>query len=198
MAVIECTCALCGRPFSTKFRRQRALQRYCSFSCAMRHRHQAKSAWLMATFWQRFWERVVKRDDGCWLWTGPVVRQGYGVITRPGFPRAKRLFRAHRLSWEDHYGPIPAAVDILHRCDVPACVRPEHLFLGTDLDNQRDAKFKGRKARGSRCARAKLTEADVRAIRAASDADSQELAARYGTTRGNIRRILTRRTWNHL
>lgn len=81
----------------------------------------------------RFWEKVNKTET-CWLWTAST-QGGYGQI---GHDIYLRPVRAHRVSWELHYGPIPAGLDVLHKCDNPPCVRPDHLFIGTALDNVQD------------------------------------------------------------
>ncbi len=86
----------------------------------------------------RFWEKVQK-GDGCWEWTGAKTR-GYGVIN---MGRGKGLKGAHRLSYEINVGPV-GALWVLHRCDNPPCVRPDHLFLGTTADNTQDMMSKGR------------------------------------------------------
>jgi hypothetical protein len=81
--------------------------------------------------------------SGCFLWAGATNRDGYGA-----FGIGKRTVRAHRLAFEHERGPIPAGLKVLHRCDTPQCVNPEHLFVGTDLDNQRDMIAKGRGRQG--------------------------------------------------
>jgi hypothetical protein len=85
---------------------------------------------------------VCPYDHGCWFWIGGTVRDGYGSIGRGA--RGAGVIRAHRLSWLIHYGEIPEGLNVLHKCDNPSCVRPDHLFLGTTADNMEDARNKGR------------------------------------------------------
>lgn len=95
---------------------------------------------------ERFWKKVQKHDDGCWLWTAGTDGKGYGQFRI----RLGLKTKAHRFSYELAHGPIPKADEgyhgwcVLHRCDNPACVRPEHLMLGTHQDNMRDMWQKGR------------------------------------------------------
>ena len=79
---------------------------------------------------------------GCWLWLGSVTEHGYGTATVK-----RKSFKAHRLSWEVHIGPIPNGLWVLHKCDVPLCVNPNHLFLGTRQDNIADMMRKRRQQR---------------------------------------------------
>ena len=92
----------------------------------------------------RFWAKVAI-GDGCWTWTAAITAFGYGVIQWQGKKRP-----AHRIAWELTYGPIPAGKWVLHKCDNPPCVRPDHLFLGTVIDNVADMVAKGRQVRGDR------------------------------------------------
>jgi hypothetical protein len=109
---------------------------------------------------ERLLAKTVQQGE-CLLWTGHTTGNGYGGIKHRG-----RTLRAHRVSYELHTGPIPAGMEVLHRCDVPACVNPEHLFLGTHADNMKDKSAKGRVARnfGEANGRAKLTDEQVRII----------------------------------
>ncbi len=107
----------------------------------------------------------------CIPWWGSMNIKGYGILKRKG-----RQFRATRLVWEECFGPIPDGMCILHRCDNPPCVNPEHLFLGTRGDNNRDARAKGR-SRG----KARLTPDQVREIRASTESHAAA-GRRYGIT----------------
>jgi len=91
---------------------------------------------------ERFWEKVEKTDT-CWLWTGSVTKSGgYGQLSIHNRP-----VRAHRFAYELIVGPIPEGLRVCHHCDVPRCVRPDHLFLGTAKDNTRDMMAKKRMRR---------------------------------------------------
>jgi hypothetical protein len=86
-----------------------------------------------------FWSRVDTSGD-CWEWQGARVSKGYGSLAIEG-----RAATAHRRSWELTYGPIPTGMHVLHRCDNPPCVRPDHLWLGTNTENVYDSMAKGRR-----------------------------------------------------
>lgn len=93
---------------------------------------------------ERFWAKATS-GDGCWEWMGPRVGIGYGSFWANG-----KTVRAHRLAWELVNGPIPTGLSVLHRCDNPPCVRPDHLFIGTNADNSKDMVQKGRSPTGLR------------------------------------------------
>lgn len=150
---------------------------------------------------EKFWAKVHK-TEGCWLWMANRLphKRDYGLIHEGG--RGSRSLRAHRVSYELAYGPIPDGLDVLHRCDNPPCVRPDHLFLGTQLDNMRDMHRKGRQGPprdivGVKNINAKLAEADVVAILLSKE-PSPVLAARYGVTKECIGHVRRRVTWKHV
>lgn len=142
---------------------------------------------------ERFW-RLVAKGDGCWTWLGTKTCGGYGKIHVSGEARqSRRSAWAHRVSWELANGPIPGGLFVCHQCDNPSCVRPDHLFLGTNDDNMQDAKRKGRNAKGERHGMAKLSDEDVREIRRRSAAGdtAAALGARFGVHPPAISRVLT-------
>lgn len=153
----------------------------------------------------RFWSKV-KKTDGCWVWIG-AMDHGYGEI-RIGGRAAKRPVRANRVAFAIANGRLPVGL-ICHRCDNPACVRPDHLFEGTQKDNIQDASRKGRLHRGPRNYRllgelngqAKLTAEIVRKIRseyADRTATPTQIARRHGVGTQAIWSVIYRRTWAHV
>ena len=151
---------------------------------------------------ERFWSKVDKTgSNGCWVWTG--AKNGSG---RPfsGIGQGNKVRLAHRLSYEFAYGPIPEGLLVCHHCDNPACVRPDHLFLGTQSDNLRDAYRKGRLTQlrpapsGVENQNAKLTDEMVRAIRAEVGQTHRQLAKKYHVTHGTITAAISRKSWRHV
>ena len=151
----------------------------------------------------RFWIKVDMNGGlfACWPWMGARTERGYGRFGLGGKNR-----HAHRVAWELTYGPIPAGLWVLHHCDNPACVHPDHLFLGTHADNMADMSSKRRQAkqhpnlRGELNGATKLTRSDVVTIREvlAAGGRSSELARRFGVSRRAISLIASRTTWSWL
>lgn len=92
----------------------------------------------------RFHNKYDIDGNGCWIWNGALRKDGYGILKING-----RCDGAHRYSYEISKGEIPTGLFVCHKCDVPSCVNPEHLFIGTQEDNMKDSVSKGRKSRSS-------------------------------------------------
>lgn len=138
------------------------------------------------------WSSVPAPSTGCRLWVKATAAGGYGQ-----FSWKDRLRLAHRAAYELAHGLIPSGMVVCHKCDVPACINPDHLFLGTHVDNMRDAVAKGRAVRGARHPLAKITESDARSI-SASPLSYARLATRYGVSKNLIYRIKKGIAWPHL
>lgn len=160
----------------------------------------------MKTLEERFWEKVDKNGPApphvpelgpCWVWTAGVNSSGYAWMWLDGRPRL-----GSRIVWRIVSGEDPTQ-DVLHRCDNPRCVRPEHLFLGSDKDNARDKIRKGRAGRvlrGAEHPRARTTAEDVIDMRVlrAFGATYNALASAYGLSKRRVRDICLGRCWAHV
>jgi hypothetical protein len=181
-------CPVCGRP-----------SRYvtCSRSCAAKRRGAQRT---YPQLMDRFWAKVEK-TDGCWQWTGSRNSDGYGNF----HDRGTHSTKAHRFIYERTYGEIPPGYNVCHRCDNPSCVRPDHLFLGTQADNMRDCQRKGRYSRatgqiGSAHHYSKLKESDIPIIRSlrASGVTFKAIGQRFGVRDVTIQNIFNGHTWSHV
>ena len=162
----------------------------------------------------KFWSFVIKTNT-CWQWTGNLVGMGYGSITTWHKGKCKG-HRAHRVSWMLHFGEIPKGLNVLHKCDNPACTNPEHLWLGTHAENVADKVKKHRQARrdthGSKTMPHKIrrgidhwmarlsiddiikirnTDTSIRGTRTA-------LAKQFKVSKTQIMRILARTSWKSI
>lgn len=195
------TCEHCG---AVRFADPKnSKQRFCGYSCSMLHRPPAVPRRPLE---ERFWEKVVKGDD-CWLWTGSTDGHGYGTINPGG--RGLSPLKAHRVSLEIYLGrPIREGMGALHHCDNLPCVRPDHLFEGTQADNAADMVAKQRSTAGRPSlipgelhVLAKLNDTAVREIRARyalGGIGAPRLAREYGVSTKTVQYVLIRKTWKHV
>lgn len=147
---------------------------------------------------ERFWFCVVRKsNDECWEWTGTKTNRGYGNIEIDG-----HAVGAHRLSYIIHFGEIPPNMDICHHCDNRGCVNPNHLFVGTNMDNVQDKIRKGRQPHGMNIKLSKLCDDDIPKIRslyATGKYSQREIAKMFGLkTHVSICRIINGTGWKHI
>jgi hypothetical protein len=198
---VDVACARCGVLFRKK---HDAVAIYCSAQCIYETR--------FGDVADRFWS-YVKKSDGCWLWTAHGSGRGYGR-----FRIHAKYHVASRVSWQLHYGAIPDGLLVCHHCDNPTCVRPDHLFLGTNKDNIADCLAKGRRlapkgsdhwmqhhperiARGIRSGSAKLDDAKVQYIRtlyAKGGVSHAALGKRMGVSSSLIGLVVRKEIWAHV
>lgn len=158
--------------------------------CVNPEHHQSR------TFEIRFWDNVEKPDGdgGCWLWSGPASKNGYGVITV-----GHQAFAVHRVSWEKHNNEkVPSGLMVCHKCNVKLCINPDHLYIGTHNDNMRDMS-NSNVLKGDKNPKALLSENDVREIKQHIRERRivyRNLAKMYGVSRQAIQDIASGRTWS--
>ncbi len=153
---------------------------------------------MRKTFAERFWYRV-KKTDTCWIWIGGKDTKGYGCYSR------ENGGRAHIVAYANLVEPVPKGMCVLHRCDNPSCVRPDHLFLGTKDDNNKDRHAKGRTSHvgrnpGSAHGMSKLDEQKVKDILVLrrSGMGLREIAACFGVSKSVISLVALRKRWQHV
>lgn len=136
----------------------------------------------------RFWAGV-KKSDGCWLWVRTKRNGSHGSMSFHDEP-----IYVHRLSYAIHHGPIPPGLFVCHRCDVPNCVRPDHLFVGSQAENIADMFAKGRRPAprgrfGSQNHKVTLTAAQVADIRRRGGENQHALGREFGVSQSTVWRI---------
>ncbi len=147
----------------------------------------------------RFWRYVAKgKKRACWPWTGHRDADGYGrIMVRVKTKRGHTVRPAHRVAYGLFVGPVPNELLVLHKCNNPCCVNPNHLRLGTPLENMADRSRSGNTLRGEMSPVAKLTAKDIRAIR--RDTRYQYVIAKdYGIIQAHVSRIKRRTVWSHI
>lgn len=182
-------CLQCGSTFTSWAWKDRGNKgKFCTPQCYWIHKSRPVA--------ERFWKQIEKTDT-CWMWTGAKRPRGYGSL---GIGPKQAYALAHRFSWELHNGQIPRGIFVCHKCDIPACVRPDHLFLGTPAENTQDAVAKGRNNRGAKVNTAKLTEQQVVSLRDmyVRGVRPITLMAIFGMSRSSVWKIVTRRSWKHV
>ncbi len=132
--------------------------------------------------------------SGCWLWIGAIGSTGYGHLRVN-----RKVVTASRLSWTLHRGEIPDSLCVLHKCDVPSCVNPDHLYLGTVARNNQDSRERGQwyPLLGEKHGMSKLTEDDVLSIRASSETPTI-LSKRFNISPLTVWEIRIRKRWKHI
>lgn len=180
-------CLTCGKEIPTslpptKYKRAK----YCSRACCCRHARGDAAT--------RFRLSYEERENGCWQWIGETRKFGYGSISYMGRGRL-----AHRVSWLLAGREIPDGLCVLHKCDNPGCVNPDHLFLGTKAENNQDKIRKGRARHpsGSEVSTAKLTEPQVRAI-LADQRTYRVIAGEFGVSCSAVSAIKNGQNWKKL
>jgi hypothetical protein len=189
-------CDHCGKLIEHRvFQNQGYKNYFCSTSCHDEFRIANRSS-----LGDRYWKFAVK-TEGCWEWSGFTDENGYGRVSAYTDDDRWVPHLAHRISWELHFGAIPDGLFVLHRCDNPPCSRPDHLFLGNQLDNMQDCASKGRRPRGEESHTAKVTEAQVIEMRlrfAAGERNYSKLGREYGISGGQARAIILKERWRHV
>jgi len=162
---------------------------------------------LQKTYSERFWKRIkTGNPDECWPWSGAHNEHGYGSVCKDGVLR-----KAHRVAWELTFGKIPEGKWVLHKCDNPPCCNPNHLYIGTIVENTKDAierkRFRSgdqhwmKKHIGSANPNTKLKEETVRLVLLEASQkllNANQISKKFNIPRTTLRRIIDRVTWKHV
>jgi hypothetical protein len=183
----------CGRVSDFK------AKKYCSRGCYSKSKS-GEGHHLYRPLEERFYENIEKEVGGCWIWKGYSRCSGVGG-KYGGLKVGGKAMLAHRISYQIHYGEIPNSLFVLHRCDNPSCVNPEHLFLGTNADNMKDMAEKFRGCNGEKGVHSKLTANKVVEIRFAAKRGNmlhREIAKVFGVSTTTITKIVNNHYWKHI
>jgi hypothetical protein len=183
-------------------RRQRSgstpnVKRFCSHACYADSKRRLDVETITDDDLRRLWSRIDRSagDDACWIWHGAAKESGHGKLRWCGREQPVGRVVLELTTGEGHAGR-----GACHTCDNPPCANPKHLFWGTQKDNMQDCAAKGRTTIGERNARAKLTEDDVRQIRARRLAGEsrKSIAEDYGIHPSAVTMIALRQRWKHV
>ena len=178
-----CSIEGCNKPHKARGWCNKHYQRWCVGTPVLNHDRIAARLSLYS---------IPEPNSGCWLWTANYDKGGYGRIKYKG-----RDIGAHRASWIIYRGSIPPGAFVCHKCDVPECINPDHLYLGNHRENMQDKCTRNRQARGEGNGQSKLTSEQVLQIK--SDPRIHRIiAASYGIHRVTVSKIKRGKKWGHL
>lgn len=186
-------CDQCGAKFHRDKRctwRHWGKAKFCSRMCATKRGAQLAAERRLPM--EQSFARWFDKGDGCWEWKGALDKDGYGIFSHEG-----KTYRAAKTALAFDGRPVPRGHYACHDCDNPPCVRPDHLYPGAPAQNAADMVRRGRVSRGEKRRGAKITEADVVAIRS-DPRPSSAVAPTYGITASNVQAIRRRQTWRHV
>lgn len=188
------TCAFCGNLFERDKRctwSYWSRAKFCSRECFGADKS-AKAKANRQPMDVMFRQHFDANSDGCWEWQAAKDKDGYGI-----FSYARKSYRANKVALILDGRPVPDGMYACHRCNNPACVRPDHLYPGTPTQNMEDARQSGTLRMGEDVHFSKLTERQVKAIREASGTH-EEIAEEFGVSRPCVSLVRARRTWRHV
>ncbi len=202
-------CKKCGKEFEWIRSEKQTKPKFCSLKCrghtGFRPGSQIRISELtkeekFERLKKSFEKHVIRNENGCWDWKGPVSRGGYGAMS---CNRNIGPDRAHRASWVIYKGPIPEGMFVCHNCpngDNPICSNPKHLYIGTPAQNSSDMIKKNRKCIGSKVPTAKLTEDNVRTIKVLikQKISYPKIARMFNVGVSTIARISKNISWSHV
>jgi len=156
-------------------------RKFCSRACG----HEARRVAIPSVSVRLDRGSIPEPNTGCTIWLGAANNRGYGLMGVQG-----KLHLVHRLAYREHYGEFDPSLDVLHKCDMPPCCNPMHLFLGTAVDNGQDMATKFRSS-------GKMTKAQVLEIRL-SNKTQRELAKDFGVSTDTISKICLKKIYRHV
>lgn len=182
------TCELCGNKV-TRETKQKTPQRFCSNKCVnLSMKATEQELWKRAI---KAYEKDVIKQEGCWDWKGLLYKKGYACISGSCTHKTRS---AHRISWMIHKGPIPDGMHVLHNCDNRKCTNPEHLFLGTNLDNSNDCTKKFRQHSVLK----KNQVIEVKKLLKEGNLSHREIGELFGVKREAITKINNGKRWKNI